>query len=152
MAGPARRVIWWSFVDTGSPRRGRVTLRASEYHALASIGVELPTLGDEVRSTAARARRPLLQTVETLILVAPRHDETGEPAHPHPLWDEIVGRLCDPRDARHLRFETPTLARPAPRASVQVKAQEAPKRAHRASLPLAPRPVESPTSLGKLLG
>lgn len=152
MAGPARRVIWWNFLDTGSPRRARMMLRASEHEALGRIGVELPALGDEVRAAALRARRPLRQTVESLILVAPQHDEAGEPAHPHPLWDEIVGKLCESRDARHLRVDVPNLAKPAQRTTVVVVRPEAPTRARHPSLPVSARPVESPTSLTKLLG
>lgn len=152
VAGPARRVIWWGFVDKGSPRHARVALRASEHRALASIGVELPALGDEVRATAARARRPLYQAEQSLILVSPHHDESGERAHPHPLWDEIVSKLRDPRDARHLTVQTLRWTNPALSKSVPVLLPSTPKHALRASLSLMSRPVESPTSLVKLLG
>ncbi|HLM74224.1 MAG TPA: PD-(D/E)XK nuclease family protein, partial [Polyangiaceae bacterium] len=152
VAGPARRVIWWGFIDAESPRRARVNLRASEQRALASIGVELPPLSTDVRAAASRARRSLHQTQETLILVAPQHDESGEPAYPHPLWDEIVGKLQDPREARHLLVDEPRFAEAIARTVVQVPVPEAPRWAYRTSLPLLVRPVESPTSLQKLLG
>ena len=152
MAGPARRVIWWGFHGTPAARRGAVTLRASERRALASIGVELPAPGAEVRGAAARARRPLVLTGETLILISPRSDQTGEPAHPHPLWDEIVSHLADPRDARHLVTGAPLLASPPARTIVTSSLPSRPRRTVRTTLPIARRAVESPTSLEKLLG
>lgn len=152
MAGPARRVIWWGFHGAPASRRGTVALRASERSALASIGVELPAPGAEIRAAAARARRPLLLASEALILVAPRHDEAGEPAHPHPLWDEIATHVTDPRGLRHLVTDAPRFARSPARTTVPVAVLPRPQRVTAASLPLAPRAVESPTSLEKLLG
>ncbi|MDC3959013.1 PD-(D/E)XK nuclease family protein [Polyangium jinanense] len=151
VAGPARRIVWWNFHDAGS-RRSHVSLRASERQALASIGVFLPSLGDETRAAAARARRPLHQAEETLILVAPHQDEIGEARPLHPLWDEIAGRLHDGRYRRHLHFEAPTLGKPAARTTVVVTRAERPSREHHASRPPSPRPAESPSSLQKLLG
>lgn len=123
-----------------------------ERHALASIGVSLPSLGDEIRAAAMRARRPLHQARETLILVSPHHDETGEPRPPHPLWDELQGRLREPRDRRYLLFDAPMLAKPIARTTVAVTNVERPPRVHHASISIPSRPVESPGSLTKLIG
>lgn len=152
MLGPARRTVWWGFLDSGSSRHARVALRPSERRALASIGVVLPAPEDEVRAAAARARRPLLRTTETLILVAPQHDDGGNPAHPHPLWDEILGKLRDPRDAGLLEVPAPDLGNAVRRTQVAVQARPEPARTHRSSLPVALRSSHSPTSLARLLG
>ena len=152
MAGPARRTIWWGFLGSGSQRPTGIALRAAEREALAQIGVTLPSLGDEVKHRSVRSRRPLQQTAETLILVAPRHDESGEAVHTHSLWDEVVGRLDDPRDARHLWVAAPVLhARPVYQVVPLSPLAVAP-RARQASIAIAARPAESPTSLSKLIG
>ncbi len=152
IAGPARRTIWWGFLGNASQRQTGVILRAKERAALLGIGVVIPTQGDEIRHQAARARRPLYQTTESLILVAPERDETGEQAHPHPVWDEIVGRLVEPRDARHLLVDTPRLRAPIARRAMPLVVLPTPAREQRASFPITTRPIESPTSLSKLLG
>ncbi len=151
VGGPVRRIVWWSFHES-SARRTQVALRASERRALASIGVTLASLGDAVGAAAVRARRPLLQAEQSLILVAPRRNEAGEPTQLHPLWDEIIGRLDNPRDERHLIVDAPMLGKPAARTTVMVTRSMPPPRSYRASLPIAPRPADSPSSLSKLLG
>ena len=152
VAGPSGRVIWWNFLDGGSQRRSRVLLRAAERSALESIGVKAPSLGDEVNAAAARSRRPLDQAARQLILVAPRHDESGQPTHPHPLWDDIVSMLRDPRDARHLIAERPRFSGVPRRTTIAVTPTEEPRRLRRATVGVVARPAESPTSLAKLLG
>jgi len=151
VSGPAQRIIWWNFHESNA-RRTRLTLRASERRALAAIGVTLPSLGEVVGYAASRARRPLLQATESLVLVAPHHDEPGEPAQLHPLWDEVIGRLHNSRDERHLVVNIPVFHKPIARTKVLVGSPVPPLRTHRASLPLAPRAADSPSSLSKLLG
>ncbi len=152
LVAPIRRTIWWNFLDEGSQRRGVVPLRESERRALASIGVVERPLADLVRQRALRATRPPQQTTETLLLIAPYRDDTGEPAHPHSLWAEIVGRLHDPRDAQHLLRDAPTLRRPIARKTEAVCSPATAMWQSQTSFPLTPRKVESPSSLSKLLG
>lgn len=151
ICGPARRVIWWNFQETNT-RKLRLTLRASERRALASIGVTFPTLGEVVSHTSSRARRPLLKTAESLVLVAPRHNESGEQTQLHPLWDEIVGHLHNPRDERHLHVQAPVFQKKAARTTIQITSIESFPRSYRTSLSLAPRSADSPSSLSKLIG
>jgi hypothetical protein len=143
--------VWWNFHHQGS-RPTNVALRASEQRALVSIGVTLPKLGEAVRAAALRARRPLLQAEGTLLLVAPHHEQTGEPAHPHSLWDEMIGRLPDPQDQQHLLVNAPVFRNPLARTAVVVSRVVSAPRTYQTSLPLAPRAVDSPSSLTKLLG
>ncbi len=152
VVAPARRTIWWNFFDGSSRRRGVVALRASERAALASIGVVERPLAETVRERAQRALRPLQHTTGTLLLVAPSRDETGETAHPHALWAEVVGRLNDPSDVRHLLRTSPTLGRPAARKTDAVVSPASSQWQSQVGFPLVPREVESPSSLVKLLG
>ena len=151
IGGPARRIVWWNFHETSSIR-GDITLRSAERRGLETIGVVLPSLGERVRLVATRARRPLLQARQTLLLVAPRHDQAGNPAHPHPLWDEMIGHLRDGRDQRHLLVDAPQLAHAPPRIDVDSLPRPTHSRTYRTTHALPMRKVDSPSSLSKLIG
>lgn len=152
VVAPARRTIWWNFLNEGSPRRGSVPLRKSERRALASIGVTERPLADTVRHRALRSLRPLHQTTGTLLLVAPHRDETGESTHPHPLWADIAGRLADPNDVRHLLRQVPVFAAPIARKTDVIRSPSPAQWQSQVAFPLTVRKVESPSGLAKLLG
>jgi RecB family exonuclease len=94
LAGPARSVVWWNFTRQSAPRHPRIPFTVAERAQLAGAGIELATPADVAIRHAARWQRPLFQTRESLLLVAPLTDEAGRESHPHPLWDEIGARLA----------------------------------------------------------
>lgn len=95
IVGPARCVIWWDFTRDSVQRAVGIPFSAAERDALADVGVVLESPAAAALRLSARWQRPLLQTSEALLLVAPRTNEAGEESHPHPLWDEIASRARD---------------------------------------------------------
>lgn len=93
LLGPVRRVMWWNFTREAAPRAPRVRLSRAERDALAAAGVAVPDAGDVMAHEARRWRRPLELATEALVLVCPRTDDVGEPAQPHPLWDELIAGM-----------------------------------------------------------
>jgi len=88
----ADAVVWWGFVASSAGAAGRPAWRAAERLALAAAGVELDEPAALQRARTAAWMQPLLAARERLMLVS---FETldGEAESPHPVWDEICGRL-----------------------------------------------------------
>jgi ATP-dependent helicase/nuclease subunit B len=95
VVGPARCVVWWNFTRDSVQRPVGIPLSRAERDALADTGVVLESPADAALRLSARWQRPLFQTSEALLLVAPRTNEAGKESHPHPLWDEIASRASD---------------------------------------------------------
>jgi hypothetical protein len=152
IAGPARTAVWWNFSLETAPPLHRLPFSPAERRALASLGVELPDPGAEAVRQALRWRRPLEQTRETLLLVAPQRRENGDEDFPHPLWDELAARLT--------RADLQRLERPAPhfvaepvRRPGALRAVVRPTRAWRASAALfGVEQSQSPSSLSDFIG
>ncbi|MEB3204631.1 MAG: PD-(D/E)XK nuclease family protein [Candidatus Sericytochromatia bacterium] len=101
ICGQARRVIWWqATLDQAPPLRG-LPMTETERADLRGHGVHPVDGATMAEARALRHRRPLLRAEECLILVAPTADAKGDPAFPHPLWDEVSGLAPTPtvRDA-----------------------------------------------------
>lgn len=94
VAGPATRVIWWGFTRDAVSGPYQLPLARDEKEELLQQGVAMPDPGLAAVCTAARWRRPLLQSRDGLVLVCPGTDHGGDELHPHPLWDEVVGNLA----------------------------------------------------------
>ncbi len=153
VAGPARRVVWWCFTRDTASFAPSLPLSALEAEALARLGLAVPDSGSLAIAAAERWRRPLFQATETLLLVAPLFDATGAEQHPHPLWDEIEANAAGAAKLGALVRDAPA-ARAAPRRSAR-PIRPLPERRRRwrvASGAIAGRDVESPSSLGLLLG
>jgi len=93
LVGPAERVVWWNFMDGQSSPERPLPLLPEETEALRAAGVCMLSPGAQALQDAEHWRRPLLQATGQLVLVCPQGAADGEPAYPHPLWDEIVGRI-----------------------------------------------------------
>ena len=92
LLGPARTVVFWSFVG-GTERRVPVPpWQRSELAALAKAGVDFPAPAGLLRAEADRWSRGILAARERVVLVVPRTLK-GEPTAPHPTWDEVAARL-----------------------------------------------------------
>jgi hypothetical protein len=128
-----------------------VPLTRGERRALAEAGVVLPDAGELAVAAAARWRRPLQQATDSLLLVCPYTAADGSERHPHPLWDELEADLAAGASLTGLVRTTPLGApdetRRAPRAL------PLPRRRW-SVVPglLRARAVESPSSLGTMLG
>ncbi len=155
--GPARAVLWCGFTRGRAAFVPRVQLSIAERAALAGLGVAPPDSGRQMAHEAGRWRRAIEQATATVILICPRFDEQGEAAHPHPLWDELIGAMPDPALAsrlvtprvrvdreRSIEAARRTVAIPRPRP-IAIDAATA-------SRPIAMRDVESASSIEKLLG
>jgi ATP-dependent helicase/nuclease subunit B len=150
--GPADVIVWWGFTRDGARTPPRLRLTRPEREALRRLGVTPPDPGLLMQDEAARWRRPLDQAARALILVCPRTDGAGEPAFPHPLWDELVAVMPDRQAAGALersRLDVPAAPRRQP---VPQRPLPAPVLAVSAGRSLPLRESESPSSLGKLLG
>jgi hypothetical protein len=151
VAGPVARVVWWGFELESVPAIPALPLSREEIRATAVAGVAVPDPGRLAVAAAVRWRRPLLQASDALVLVCPRYGEDGVERHPHPLWDELEASVAVGASLARLVVEQPVA--PAPRTPRRGRALPAPRRAW--SVPagaIGPRPLESPSSLGALLG
>lgn len=148
----ARAIVWWGFSREAAGRPHRMLLTRAEQDGLRETGAEPP---DPSRAMAIEAdgwRRPLCQAREALVLACPLTDATGQPNHPHPLWDDVVAQLSDHREARKL--ERSSIQLPARAALASVTVRPLPTSSPAVSLPssIALREAESPSSVEKLLG
>ncbi len=152
IAGPARRVVWWSFTRDTASFTPSVPLSTLEATGLGRLGIALPDPGRVAITAAERWRRPLFQTTDTVLLVTPLFDASGAEQHPHPLWDEIEANATGASSLAVLVRKTPA-ARHAPRTSTR-RQRPLPRRRRswRVDGAIAPRAVESPSSLGTQLG
>jgi len=106
IAGEAEKVIWWSFNRATTPGITSDLLTTQERAALRKEGVSLPTPGDEAIWAAERWQRPLMFAGKNLILVCARQGLDGEAQYPHPLWDELAGKVKDSSRLKELERET----------------------------------------------
>lgn len=150
--GGVGTIVWWSFTRAAAPRSRRLRLSLEEREALRAAGLEPPDAGAAMASEARRWRRPLTQSTEALVLVCPQTDVDGEPAHPHPLWDELGGAMTDERLAVALVDERLVAPLALRTSLVALRPRPVPFERARAGRSLTPRPIESPSSLEKLLG
>jgi len=152
IVGEAKRIVWWSFDLASAPSVQRLPVSAETRQILAQAGIHLPDPGSQALQLADHWRRPLFQASEALLLVCPRHGADGEDLFPHPFWDELAGRHGTDALAA-LETAQPLFAREPKRARRAYVAPPRPTRAWAASADLlAPRQVESPSSLGDFLG
>jgi RecB family exonuclease len=151
MVGPTRTVIWWGFTRDRASALPRLRLSNAER---AALGIAAPDFGAVMAHEARLWRRPLDLTTDALVLVCPRTDAVGDPAHPHPLWDELVAVMPDASLQWHLEVERPMLPggvrardqRPRSRPLAQ------PFDVAHAPGPLGLRDEESASSVEQLLG
>ncbi len=95
LVGTAQNIVWWSFHREAAPSVFVDPFTREEKVALAQAGVLLPDPGRQAELNAGRWQRPLLLAENTLLLVCPEHSPAGEERSPHPLWDELVGRMAE---------------------------------------------------------
>ena len=95
LAGPAKHIVWWSFHREAAQSVYLDPFTRGEKEALAQAGVILPDPGRQAELNAGRWQRPHLLAEKTLLLVCPEHSPAGEERSPHPLWDELVGRMAE---------------------------------------------------------
>lgn len=107
VAGPADIVIWWNFTRAAAEYPARLALTPNERACLAEQGILLPDVSSAAQSLGQRWRRPLEQAQQALLLVCPYYDSQGEPAYPHPLWDELEGKTHPPQLLQRLMVRQP---------------------------------------------
>lgn len=149
LAGPARRVIWWNFERGTAARPVRLPLSSDEQQALLAAGVELPDPAREAVRIAERMRRPLLAPSDALLLICPSVGADGEEQHPHPLWDEIA--VVAGKTASRMIVARPIGA--GDRSRRDLLPVLGPRLAWKAPAgAIGPRALESPSSMGLLIG
>lgn len=149
---PAERIVWWGFELGAATRVPAWPFGHAERSALAAAGIDTPDLGRQALEAAERWRRPLLCARQTLLLVCPGKGTAGDDLHPHPLWDEVTGRLGE-TTAAALEAEAPLGPTPAPRETISFRPLPKPRRDWTIDPgQLAPRESESPSSLASLVG
>lgn len=151
MVGPAQRVLWWDCTRSTAYSSFALPLSAAERADLEQQGVQLPDPGQEAMRARDAWLRPFSQTTQQLVLVSPRLDVLAEPAYPHPIWDEVVGRLGSENAAR-LEGDTPAGAVPDRTLERLPLPVPAPVWFPGKSYEFEPPESLSPSSLGKFLG
>jgi len=152
IAGPADRILWWSFRLDSAPGFRTLPLTRDERAALAEHGVELVDPAVAAQAEARRWRRPLEQARGALLLVCPRGGPAGE-MHPHPLWDELEAALDDETEVSRLIDERPFGRTLPARVARERRPSPQPRRAWPIDGALIEaRATESASSLGALIG
>ena len=151
LLGPVRHVIWWRFTRDRAVAPPRLRLSEQEVAMLRAAGVTPPDAGAAMAAEARRWRRPLTCATASLILVCPKTSEARDAAHPHPLWDELCASMDDPAAARTLVASTITSVE-ARRTRAVLRALPRAFDTARSPTPIALRPIESASSIEKLLG
>ncbi len=151
MVGAARTVIWWGFTRDRAPVLPGLRLSNAERVAL---GDAAPDFGSVMAHEARRWRRPLDLTAGALILVCPRTDAVGDPAHPHPHWDELVAVMPDAALQANLEVQHVVLPGGIRARRERARSSRLPQpfAVARAPTPLGLRDEESASSLEQLLG
>ncbi|MEW6078387.1 MAG: PD-(D/E)XK nuclease family protein [Thermodesulfobacteriota bacterium] len=98
----AENILWWSFNRDSAGSVFTDPFSDDERRSLRDIGVVLPDPGRQAIRNAVRWQRPLLLAEKQLILVCPKNSLANEEQFPHPLWDELVGRLKNSANAAAL--------------------------------------------------
>jgi hypothetical protein len=150
-------VIWWQCVGSSASVPPKRFWTDEEARALEKDGCALPSPTDLLLENARAWRRPVLYATQSLILVQPEQ-AFGEPQESHPIWNEIAMKVA-PIDAEQLKI-TATSASLLEGGQFALK----PIQTQRKYLPqpktpwkvspvyLAPRLIESATSLESLIG
>ena len=149
---PARAIVWWNFSREAALRPERVMLTRAERDALREMGVESPDPSLAIAVQADGWRRPLEQAQEALILACPFTDRSGEPNHPHPLWDDVTASLAEVRDVAKLERDRVHGLTPARFVAVSPRPLVTPAQVVTLASPIVLRDVESPSSIEKLIG
>lgn len=152
LLGPARAVIWWNFTRSSAPQADRLWLTNAEREGLRAAGVEPPVPAAAMELEAEAWRRPLSLTREAVILVCPLTSTTGELDHPHPLWDEVVAGMTDPRSSVRLERTRIEQLVPAVRSDVPPRPLARPAPLVQIPRGLSLRAEESPSSIERLIG
>ncbi len=149
VTGPWPTVVWWNLARESAAISYPWSRR--ELHALRASGVHLPDIDDIVRRRSREWLRPLCNASERLVLVV-HHDERGT----HPLWTRIES-LFD--GMATVEIEPVLLEGGQTLEPLGIRTRELPLRHLRAprrwwslppEFPVAPREVESYSSLAKL--
>jgi hypothetical protein len=102
---PCDRVWLWCFVAAVEQQPTRARWNDEEQGALRAAGVTFPDPTAVLRSQSDSWRRAVLAARERVVFVVPRTIK-GIATAPHPLWDEIRGRLSlDERGAARLMHD-----------------------------------------------
>ncbi|MGA9519811.1 MAG: PD-(D/E)XK nuclease family protein [Myxococcaceae bacterium] len=153
MVGPADTVVFWNFTEHAAPRASDLALTEEEETALRAAGIHVPTGGERALREAQRFARPLLLAKSRLLLIAPRLAEDGREQGLHPLFDEIRARV---QQVEQLSAVTGVAIKsPTPPNTIERGALPLPAPMREWTLPgrsVALREVESPSSLGRLVG
>lgn len=145
VVAPIERIIWWNYVRSSAPPPRGLPLTDAERVALTRAGVHVPGVTVLAQRRAHEAQRPFSWATQALWLIAPRHEENGDKASPHPSWDQLVAHGDAPAaiDAPPVPLKTRAsrqLVLPSPRLEWQHDA------------PVPPREQESPSSIEAALG
>jgi ATP-dependent helicase/nuclease subunit B len=150
-------VIWWQCVGSSAPVPPKRFWADEEVEALEKDGCHLLSPTDLLLENARAWRRPVLHATEALILVQPEQ-AFGEAQESHPIWNEVAMKVA-PAGAEQLKITASidSLLRGKHFAlkPAQGKRKYFPQSKPSWNIPsihLAPRAIESPTSLEALLG
>lgn len=144
-------IVWWNFTRTSAPTPGRLRLSTQERGQLEKHGITSPDFGGLMAGEARRWRRPLHLATDTLLLVCARTDEESEPAHPHPLWDELVATMPSVRDSARLVSSTIQGAATTARTVVALRALPTASDTVTVATPIALPGPASPSSIEQLI-
>ena len=152
IAGKAQNVIWWSFNRDTAPVIVSDMLTGKERSELERLDVSLPHPGDEAMWAAERWQRPHLLTASTLVLVCARQGTDGEEQYPHPLWDELAGRVKEAADLKALEREVLIFQNGLTRTDRTIRTLPEPILDWRVKAnAITKRPKESPNSLASFI-
>jgi len=152
VAGKAEHVIWWSFSRDTAPNITSDLLTQKERTNLEKEGVLLPHPGNEAIWAAERWQRPLMFTAGNLVLVCARQGSDGKEQYPHPMWDELAGRVKDSAGLKKLEREVLVSQRSSTRKNRDFNALPEPVSEWNVkSALILKRPKESPNSLASLI-
>ena len=154
------RVVWWGFV--GETRPHRTVFRAAELQVLRRAGLVTPDSRLTLRARFDGLAGAVQAARRQLILVVPEQ-VAGEACAPHPLLDELVGRVLGSENALARLTLTPEqlargeglaarLARVATEAAPMRPLPVARRQWHIDPSLIRPREAESASSLEKLMG
>ena len=152
IAGPVDYVLCWDFTLSNYSPTNTISLSDAERSELEASGIKLMSATQKVLQQASRWRRPFGMARKAVLCVSPQRSREGNEEFPHPAWDEIKSRVREERPdllevskiipAGEIKTHSPPYRAPVR----SIEKIEVPKGA----LPL--RKVESPSSIGRLLG
>jgi hypothetical protein len=152
VAGAADHVLIWNFTLSRFKRHSGFSVSEEERADLRSKGVELVLQDVLAKRDSERWTRPFLMARRAVLCACPRRSQDGQEEFPHPAWDEIRARATD-QTAHRLEVQLPMAAPPLQRREREARVAVRPTAAFSVEPDsLHPRPEESASSLGKLLG